>query len=52
MDHAALEELRAIIHDAEESAADPAATLALVLWRLKTVYRLATGTDPWPDSRT
>lgn len=50
--HPALEahlaELRAIVDDAQ---ADPACTLATVLWRLRTLYRVATGTDPWPDAR-
>ena len=35
-----LEELRSIIDAAEEHAAEPG-TLAMVLWRLKTLYRAA-----------
>ena len=43
-----LTELRAIIEDGE--AGD--CPLATILWRLRDLYRLASGTDPWPDART
>jgi hypothetical protein len=51
-DHPALQahlaELRAVIDDATD---DPACSLAAVLWRLRTLYREATGTDPWQGYR-
>jgi hypothetical protein len=47
MDEEELRELRAIIED----AMDDGSSLEIVLWRLRTLYRVATGTDPWPETR-
>jgi|RhiMetdeSRZDD1v2_1073273.scaffolds.fasta_scaffold1028305_2 hypothetical protein len=45
--------LREAIDDAEAPTrpADAQMQLTNLLWRLRTLYRLATDTDPWPETR-
>lgn len=40
------DELRDIIDQLTAQEGD-----AIVLWRLRTLYRLITHTDPWPETR-
>ena len=46
LDETTREALRSIIEDGHAGA-----SLETVLWRLRTLYRVLTGTDPWPETR-